>query len=482
MVLEVNASGDQVGRNIYDTNLLMRTADGLSLYYMYNGHADVTALIDATTGTTRATYYYDAFGNIQEQKYYTASGTETTTPINNSIMYAGYQYDKETGLYYLNARMYDPKIARFLQEDTYSGSANDPLSLNLYTYCYNNPIIYYDPTGHGPQSEAVEIGFKYILHAEGPDWLSGILDFTDPLSAFIAVMDMNTMVIGDSTLTDEQKREMEKSAQIQSAISSPTIGTAAPMYSGPDSYPKVATPSYSGPYSYPKAATENTNKITMEKSKPTILTSPPLEESKVTILTSPFIESTPTILALPPQSSNGMSVLTWPDQQVNGLNILTSPGIPDTSINVLPIGSDITNPIDIYGRMQNVSELDFIGGDNFKVVKLPHFGYTGYRKTFFEAYPNLKGEDLVIHHGIEQQVLDRFKDIFTFEEIQDITNLRGIPIEINSEVHLSKIRKIWDDFYADILDGIIEPTKENFLKKRKEIDDLLGDQFKPKIR
>ncbi len=25
---------------------------------------------------------------------------------------------------------------------------NDPLSLNRYTYCANNPIRYYDPTGH----------------------------------------------------------------------------------------------------------------------------------------------------------------------------------------------------------------------------------------------------------------------------------------------------------------------------------------------
>jgi len=36
----------------------------------------------------------------------------------NPIRYAGYQYDEETGLYYLNARMYDPTIARFLQGDT----------------------------------------------------------------------------------------------------------------------------------------------------------------------------------------------------------------------------------------------------------------------------------------------------------------------------------------------------------------------------
>lgn len=46
--------------------------------------------------------------------------------------------------------MYDPAIARFLQEDTFRGQVNDPLSLNLYTYVHNNPIRYFDPSGHRP--------------------------------------------------------------------------------------------------------------------------------------------------------------------------------------------------------------------------------------------------------------------------------------------------------------------------------------------
>jgi len=89
-------------------------------------------------GEIRGTYYYDAFGNI----------IETSGNTDNPIRYAGYMYDEETGLYYLNARYYDPKIARFLSEDTYRGTPDDPLSLNLYIYCSNNPIKYYDPTGH----------------------------------------------------------------------------------------------------------------------------------------------------------------------------------------------------------------------------------------------------------------------------------------------------------------------------------------------
>ncbi len=137
VILELDKEGEQIARNVYGTNLLLRTAEGETYYYLYNGHADVTALI-TQNGTVASTYYYDAFGNI----------LESTGNANNSILYSGYQYDKETGLYYLNARMYDPGTARFLQEDTYTGDPNDPLSLNLYTYCANEPVMRYDPDGH----------------------------------------------------------------------------------------------------------------------------------------------------------------------------------------------------------------------------------------------------------------------------------------------------------------------------------------------
>ena len=46
-------------------------------------------------------------------------------------------------------RYYDPEIGRFISPDTVDYL--DPESthgLNLYAYCNNNPVMYYDPTGH----------------------------------------------------------------------------------------------------------------------------------------------------------------------------------------------------------------------------------------------------------------------------------------------------------------------------------------------
>ena len=128
-------------KNTYGGPLLLRTVYGEddaeeTYQYLYNAHGDVVTLL--SDGEIAATYCYDSFGNIESQ----------TGEVDNSVLYAGYQYDEETGLYYINARMYDPVTAQFLQRDTCAGTMYDPLSLNLYTYCLNNPHKYVDPSGH----------------------------------------------------------------------------------------------------------------------------------------------------------------------------------------------------------------------------------------------------------------------------------------------------------------------------------------------
>lgn len=106
-------------------------------YYLYNGHGDVVQIIDRD-GRIVNTYLYDEWGNIVNQKQ----------KIKNPFKYAGEEYDEETGLYYLKSRYYDPTMGRFISKDTFEGTLTNPMTLNGYTYAYNNPIKYIDPTGH----------------------------------------------------------------------------------------------------------------------------------------------------------------------------------------------------------------------------------------------------------------------------------------------------------------------------------------------
>nr|WP_233134487.1 RHS repeat-associated core domain-containing protein [Geobacillus sp. 46C-IIa] len=107
----------------------------------YNAHGDVIALTDEQ-GNIVARYQYDAWGNILSQSGALAD--------ENPYRYAGYQYDKETGLYYLIARYYHPTHGVFLSLDPDPGDADDILTQNGYAYANNNPVMLTDPDGENP--------------------------------------------------------------------------------------------------------------------------------------------------------------------------------------------------------------------------------------------------------------------------------------------------------------------------------------------
>jgi len=45
-----------------------------------------------------------------------------------------------TGLYYYNARYYDPTIGRFISPDNVAPNYWNPQDLNRYSYVHNNPL------------------------------------------------------------------------------------------------------------------------------------------------------------------------------------------------------------------------------------------------------------------------------------------------------------------------------------------------------
>jgi len=142
----LEARGNDEIRYVRGINYIARidNTDKLS-YFLYNGHGDVAQTV-SEDGEIENQYDYDIFGNP----------TLTVENYQNSIRYAGEFYDAETGLYYLRARYYDPYIGRFISEDSYWGEDTNPLSLNLYTYCENDPINFIDPTGHSKIDDIIK--------------------------------------------------------------------------------------------------------------------------------------------------------------------------------------------------------------------------------------------------------------------------------------------------------------------------------------
>ncbi len=60
----------------------------------------------------------------------------------------GQRWDATIGLYFYNARYYDPLLGRFVQPDTLVPEPGKPQALNRYSYGMNNPLRFADPTGH----------------------------------------------------------------------------------------------------------------------------------------------------------------------------------------------------------------------------------------------------------------------------------------------------------------------------------------------
>ncbi|MCR3721190.1 MULTISPECIES: putative T7SS-secreted protein [Prauserella salsuginis group] len=111
-------------------------------------------------------------------------------------------------------------------------------------------------------------------------------------------------------------------------------------------------------------------------------------------------------------------------------------------------------------------------------AKFGHATHTNYRKTFFEKHPDLEGK-VVVHHAVEQKALKQYPDNgITAAEMHSYENLRGIPKESNSRLHLSEIRKDWNDFYEKHPNA----TTEELLDFATHIDNKYGHEFNPPVR
>lgn len=143
VIEERDAAGQLLARYTYgamlDAVLTMERGGNVYIYH-HDALGNVTEVTD-DSGALVERYEYDVYGTA---RIFDGSGSPlATSAIGNDYLFTGRQYDGESGNYYYRARMYSPRLGRFLQMD--------PLGyvdgMNLYMYVRNNPALYTDPSG-----------------------------------------------------------------------------------------------------------------------------------------------------------------------------------------------------------------------------------------------------------------------------------------------------------------------------------------------
>ena len=107
-----------------------------TLYYLLSDHLGSTSLTTDSSGNLTSEIRYKPWGETR----YNSGMTPT------DYKYTGQREESGFGLYFYNARWYDPALGRFAQADSLVPPGVQ--GLDRYAYVNNSPVRYTDPSGH----------------------------------------------------------------------------------------------------------------------------------------------------------------------------------------------------------------------------------------------------------------------------------------------------------------------------------------------
>jgi RHS repeat-associated protein len=124
--------------------------------YTFTDHLGSIVAIANETGTIIEGGGFNAFGERRANDSATSitqAGYASTTRG-----YTGHEMVDGLDVIHMNGRIYDPTLGRFLQPDPIIQAPDNPQNWNAYSYVFNNPYKYTDPTGYLGQTERNWLG------------------------------------------------------------------------------------------------------------------------------------------------------------------------------------------------------------------------------------------------------------------------------------------------------------------------------------
>ena len=120
--------------------------DGLeNINYIHKDNIESWNVITGDKGYLLEKLSFDAWGNIRNPQKWSEKDVDRSMLYDNG--FTGHEHIWDFGLINMNGRLYDPLLSMMLSPDNNIQMPQSSLNFNRYSYCLNNPLKYYDPTG-----------------------------------------------------------------------------------------------------------------------------------------------------------------------------------------------------------------------------------------------------------------------------------------------------------------------------------------------
>lgn len=149
--------GQNAGYNEICVSSYEGTAQEKNVYWYHPDHLGSSSFITGLDGEVTQNIEYFPSGEVFVENH-------KNDKLNSQYKFNGKEQDSETGYYYYGARYYNPRVSLWLNVDPladynpfynsehyidgqHNGGVYNSGNLNPYIYCYQSPVVYFDPNG-----------------------------------------------------------------------------------------------------------------------------------------------------------------------------------------------------------------------------------------------------------------------------------------------------------------------------------------------
>lgn len=156
--------GDPYSSSYIQINeFLSNGSEKQSNYFLHRDIQGTILALSSTEGKLVEKRLFDAWGNIKQVVHEDGTVNKTLGLIDRG--YTGHEHLQSVGLIHMNGRLYDAALRRFISPDNFIQDPYNTQNFDRYSYVYNNPLIYTDPSGEIAETIVLTAYFAFMSHA-----------------------------------------------------------------------------------------------------------------------------------------------------------------------------------------------------------------------------------------------------------------------------------------------------------------------------